>query len=88
MHFQEHKSEQRNLKQQMVSIPFNKFVLFLIFIFSDMKIIVLKEIPIFFLYSLKYFGDSWEVYGSRFWQKKSKFQKSFKKYCNRSGDLK
>ena len=32
------------------------------------RIICFKDDSIFFLYLLKYVGDSWEVSGSRFWQ--------------------
>ena len=40
------------------------------FKFSDSQIwkrIYCKDVPIFFLYCSKYFGDSWEVRGSRLW---------------------
>ena len=49
----------------MVDVPFGN-VEKQIFRFSDMKIIGVKEVPMIFLYVLKYVGDNWEVYGSRF----------------------
>ena len=45
-----------------------------------------KDHSTFSLDWLKGFGSTWEGYGPDF-DKISKFQKSYKKYCNMTGDL-
>ena len=67
-HFQEQTKHENEINKK-VHMPFKNEHRF--FIFSDMKIICLKDVPINFLYCLKSFGDDWEVYGPCF-DKKSK----------------
>ena len=59
---QKNKGSQKNLEVRYTGFP--EFLRF-----SDSQISqihIFKDVPIFFLYSLKYFDDNWEGYGSRF----------------------
>ena len=70
----------RSFPEEMMDMPFINCETFWIFRFSDLNNNIFKDDFIFLVF-FKYFGDNWEVCGSRFLPKWSK------KYCNRSGDL-